>query len=434
MSRCTLSSALFFYLLISSCAEQPKLDISDRGQVTAVNDTKLSVGSKSIAIVHGRVITADQGRVIEDGLIHIEAGYIAQVKPYEGEEFDGETILIDASGHSVLPGLIDAHFHRDQHYRLPATVVDRGVTSLRDPGAWIEDYDTVQKIGGSLPRLFLTGPHFDMFPPAYPKNSYILQNPHDATQAVIKFYSQGASAIKIYFRSTIPIIKATCLQADLYHIPVTGHLEITDIYEAVEAGLDGIEHITSVGYNLVPAQQAESYKQAILHDNNARRAGRYSMWDEIDPSGPAARQLAQFLAAQNIVVCPTLGAFEYRGDSTFTDTLRANAFANMLQYTHELHQAGVDVVIGSHGWVPYDDFGWAYHHEMDLFEEAGFDRADIIEAATIKNAQFLRIDDRLGSITKGKEADLVLVKGDPLVDLTHLRAVEKVILSGRVLR
>ena len=401
--------------------------------LTAVNETELITGSESIAIVHGRVITADQGKVIEDGLILIEAGQISRVKPYEGEEFEDETILIDASGHSVLPGLIDAHFHRDQHYLLPATIVGRGVTSLRDPGAWIEDYDTVQEMGGMLPRLFLTGPHFDMFPPAYPKNSFILRNPYDATQAVIKFYDQGASAIKIYFRSTIPIIKATCTQADLYQIPVTGHLEITDIYEAVAAGLDGIEHITSVGYNLVPAQQAESYKQAILRDNNARRAGRYSMWDDIDPLGPAARKLAQFLAAEHIVVCPTLGAFEYRGDSTFTDTLRANAFANMLQFTHELHEAGVDVVIGSHGWVPYDEFGWAYHHEMDLFEEAGFNRADIIEAATIKCARFLRIDHRLGSISQGKEADLIIVKGDPLADLIHLRAIEKVILSGKVL-
>jgi imidazolonepropionase-like amidohydrolase len=80
--------------------------------------------------------------------------------------------------------------------------------------------------------------------------------------------------------------------------------------------------------------------------------------------------------------------------------------------------------------IQYAEKGWAYQREMELFSESGLSNAAIIVACTMENAKFFRIDDRLGSIEKGKIADLVLVKGNPLDNISDARNIQKVMLNG----
>ncbi|MDH3651423.1 MAG: amidohydrolase family protein [Saprospiraceae bacterium] len=399
--------------------------------ISAVNEESIPSGMDTLAIVHANIITGDGSTVIQDGCIIIEGPRIKQVGRYPDVTIPKSAKILEAEGLTIVPGLIDAHFHLGTLDSLPSIMLARGITSLRDPGAWIESYDRELASDRLLPRFYLTGPHFDMFPPAYPTNSFILRDASEARSAVHKFSDQGASAIKIYFRSSLAIIQAICETADERGIPATAHLEITDIYDAVDAGIDGIEHITSVGSNLVPDTVAEAYKQAILRDNNARRIGRYSMWQEIDPDGEAARRLAQYLADEGVFVCPTLGAFEYQPVEDVFDSLRYEGFGSMLRYTKVLFDMGVPIVVGSHSWVQYAAYGWAYHNEMELFAKSGISPLKIIKAATYDNARFFRIEDNLGSLAAGKQADLILVKGDPSADIRALRDPEGVMLQGR---
>ena len=92
---------------------------------------------------------------------------------------------------------------------------------------------------------------------------------------------------------------------------------------------------------------------------------------------------------------------------------------------------GVRVVVGSHSMVPYAENGWAYQREMELLREAGLTAMQVIVAATSENARFFRVSDRLGSIEAGKLADLVLVEGDPLSEISALRKVRRVMLHGQ---
>ncbi len=398
--------------------------------IKAINEDELPRNRVSFAIIHGKIITGDGASVIEDGYILVKDGIINRVGPYEAGEIPEEVNLVDATGYTLLPGLIDAHFHLNSLDSLPTVILEKGITSLRDPGAWIEAYDGELNSGRLLPRLFLTGPHLDMYPPAYPTNSYILRDPAEAHHAVQKFFDQGASAIKVYFRCSLEIIKAICNEADQLGLPVTAHLEITDIPQAVEAGLDGLEHITSVGSSLTDPQTAEAYKQAILVDNNARRLGRYSMWHGLDIQSSQAKTLSQLLAQKGTFMCPTLGAFEYRPTEEVNDTLRHQAFQKMMAFTKQLYEDGVPVVVGSHSLVRYADYGWAYHHEMELFEEAGFSPLEIIKSATSLNAKFFKIEDRLGTLETGKQADILMVEGDPLTNIKALRQVSRVWING----
>ena len=98
--------------------------------------------------------------------------------------------------------------------------------------------------------------------------------------------------------------------------------------------------------------------------------------------------------------------------------------------TAKLSKDGVHVVLGSHSMIPYAEEGWAYQREMELWVESGIPNARVITGATIENARYFRIDDRLGSIEKGKIADLVLLKENPLTDIKATRNIGKVMLNG----
>jgi imidazolonepropionase-like amidohydrolase len=253
----------------------------------------------------------------------------------------------------------------------------------------------------------------------------------EARKDVNLFADQGASAIKVYFRLSTEIIKEVCATADRRGIPVVAHLEITNATAAIQAGVDGIEHVTSFGTDLLPTFEAEQYKQSVLADNNARREGRYQVWDAIDIESPKVDSLLIFLKTWGTVVSPTLGAFEYQFGNNQHDTSKVNAFKNMMTFVGKARESGVKVVVGSHSWVPYAEVGWAYQHEMELLKLCGLSNMEVIEAATMENARFLRIDDRLGSIETGKQADLLLIKGNPLEDMAALYQVARVMLNGR---
>lgn len=102
----------------------------------------------------------------------------------------------------------------------------------------------------------------------------------------------------------------------------------------------------------------------------------------------------------------------------------------MTAYTKKLHDLGVSVVVGSHSRVKYAETGWAFHHEMELFEKLGMEPLEIIKAATLDNANFFGIQDRLGTIQKNKRADFILVEGNPLEGIVSLRKIRRVMLSG----
>ena len=337
--------------------------------------------------------------------------------------------MVDVSGKTILPGLIDAHYHNEESLEMAALFLGNGVTSVRDPGAWIEAYDPLRATGKSIPRLFLTGPHLDSPPPAYPHDSYLVRDPMEGHLAVEKLVAQGATAIKVYYRLPLSTITEVCRTAHFHGLPVTAHLEMVDARDAIDAGLDGIEHITSFGTHLLSLRDAEKYRQNVMADNDARKRGRYEVWSSLDLDNHAkVDSLIQFLVTKKTFVSPTLAIFEKRFDQG--DTTDVKGFRNMVKFAGLLKKGGVRVVVGSHTWVPYAEPGFAYCREMELLHDAGLTNMEILQAATMENARFFRIDERLGSIETGKLADIIVVNGNPLEDISAMRRVEKVMLNG----
>lgn len=428
-------AVLFEFLFLDEAMAQKvngnKARATAKAGIRAVNEDNLQRGDKTIAIVGATLIDGNGGQPLADACVIVQGNRITGVGKKNLVKVPNDAEIVDAKGLFLLPGLIDAHFHLDGVKGLPNQFLRNGVTSLRDPGEWIEMYNEERAADHQLPRLFLTGPHLDMAPPAYPMDAYVVRDAAEAIKGVNTIANMGATAIKIYYRVSLGIIGSICNAAHKRGLPVTTHLELSDARDVVLAGVDGIEHVTSLGTSLLPAMEAERYKQAVLADNNARKKGRYEVWNSLNIHSQKVDSLISFLKKHQTFLSPTLAIFEYRLGQGKTDTVQWNGFKNMMAFMGRAKKGGVRVVVGSHGVVPYASQGWAYQREMELMAESGMTATDIIVAATMENARFFRVEDRLGSIEKGKLADLILVKENPLADIKAMRNIHKVMLNGK---
>jgi len=386
--------------------------------------------AKVTAIVGATLIDGRGGAPIADSVVVVAGEKIIAASSRATVFVPSHADVIKAEGLTLLPGLIDSHFHLDGDDGLPPLYLSHGVTSVRDPGAWIEAYDAVRKSGRLIPRLFLAGPHLDNAPPAYPHDAFIARDAEETRLAVNRFIDQGASVIKVYFRLPLGLIHVVTETAHARGVPVTSHLEIVDAADAIRAGVDGVEHITSFGTALLPLREAEKYRQSVLADNNARREGRYKVWSEIDLNSPRVGPLLELIARRGTFISPTLAVFEkQKGDAGATE-MHVRAFAQMLKFVGMAKRAGARIVTGSHSSVPHAERGWAYQRELELLVESGLTPMEAIVAGTMENARFFRISDRLGSIEAGKLADFVLVEGDPSKDISTMRRIKRVMLNG----
>ena len=127
---------------------------------------------------------------------------------------------------------------------------------------------------------------------------------------------------------------------------------------------------------------------------------------------------------------PTLATFEKQFGDDGVKEYEAKGFKNMLEFVGMAHKAGVKIVIGSHNSGRYVKPGLAYQREMELLIAAGMSPLEVISSSTIINAEYFRTEERLGSIEKGKLADLILVEGNPSKDIKSMYSIKKVMLNG----
>jgi imidazolonepropionase-like amidohydrolase len=434
-----LKAALVLLLILAaetqaatSAGAQPRRAAGvQRSSLREINPAEPAGTVGAIALVGASVIDGRGGEPLRDAVVLIRGDRIAAVGPRASTSLPSDAVIVNARGLTLLPGLIDAHFHLDGDDSLPARYLEHGVTSLRDPGAWIEAYDAARRLPTPLPRLFLAGPHLDYPPVVFPKDAITVRDAEEVRIAVNRQIDQGASSIKVYFRLPLALVREAIVTAHARGVPVTAHLEPLDATDVIRAGIDGIEHITSFGNALLPVREAEQYRQAVLADKHVREEGRYTTWNALDLGSSRAKALLALIAKSGISVDPTLAVFERQASDSGATAVHTHAFAQMLQFTGMVKRVGGHVVVGSHSDVPHAERGWAYMRELELLVAAGLTPMEAIVAGTRENARFFGISERLGTIEVGKLADLLLVEGDPLADISALRQVQRVMLGGR---
>ncbi len=394
-----------------------------------------------IVITNARIIDGTGAAPLERGRIVIQGDRIVRLGRVEEVATPAGAEIVDVDGRTVIPGLIDLHFHIENDPRLALRQLSHGVTAFRDPGQWNEKFEelrrTIATSGLPGPRIFTTGPHIDGENPAYPADSVVARDPDEARRQAEISVRQGASALKIYFRLAFASAKAVIDVCNERRIPCTAHLELLDARELFSAGLHGVEHVTSLGISIVPRLQAEAYRQSVLARNDARREGRYVLFANANLDGPEARALYAVLRERKPWIDPTLAVFERRADSPPKDvkpdtvpTLVAG-FAKMKQLTRRAAQEGARIVMGGHTDVPFAARGEAPWRELELLVESGFTPVEAITAATGTAAAFLYRSDELGALRAGLQADLVVVGGDVARDISAVRRTERVMIAGK---
>ncbi len=347
----------------------------------------------------------------------------------------GATIL-DLSGYTVMPGLIDLHVHLGSQnvdapgiLTMPKLVADwvryfpetrraflrHGVTTVRDLGneyGWI--LDLRQQIQDGVlegPRLFIAGPIFTT-PGGHPVATFgtdpaadsvrLPATPEDARRAVRALARDGrrVDVIKVVQergrpdRSLQPIapdvLAAIVAEAHAHGMPVTGHWgTLQDLDELLAAGVDGLEHLEARGMR-------EGWPDATL----------------------------RLLVERDISLSPTLAVTD--------KVLTVQMHQQLRQRVGEFHAAGGRIVAGSDAPMQGLTFGGGLHRELALLVESGLTPQEALKAATVEAAKVLRAD-HLGVIAPGYAADLVVVEGDPTQQIETARNVVMVFVDGRLM-
>jgi len=396
---------------------------------------------RALLLDNVRIVDGTGAAPIENGRIVLQGERIAAVGPAAKVAAPANAERVDLAGKTVIPGLIDLHFHIESDPRLALRQLAHGITAFRDPGQWNEKFVELRRMvaadGLPGPRIFTTGPHIDGENPAYPADSVVARDAEEARRHAETNVAQGASALKIYFRLPIGSARAVIDVCNAHRIPCTAHLEVLDAGELIAAGLHGVEHITSFGVGLVPRLQAETYRQAVLRNNDARRDGRYRLFSAIDLDGPEAKALYAVVKQRRPWVDATLAVFERRADKPAEGTsaelaaVQAAGFRKMQQLTRRLSREGARIVMGGHTEVPFAARGEAPWRELELLVDSGFTPLEAIAAATSTAAGFLFRDKELGVLRAGLQADVVVLGDNAAVNISAVRKVERVMVAGR---
>jgi hypothetical protein len=302
-----LFCAQILVLLAGAGSAAPAISLKE------INPPPATDTNRIVAIVGATLIDGKGGAPVSNAVVVVRGDKIDAAGNRNSTKIPSRAEVFDATGRTLLPGLIDSHFHIERDYELPRLVLSHGVTSLRDPGQWIEVYDPIRRSALTEPRCFVAGPHLDCPPHAHPQDAFTVSDPDETRRAVDRFVDEGASVIKVYYRLPLELIGVACQAAHRRGVPVTAHLEFVNAGEAIRAGLDGIEHVTSFGTALAEPGEAERFCKAVAEDNEARRKARYELWSRLDlRASPRVGPLLDLIVKRKIFLSPTLAAFGAR--------------------------------------------------------------------------------------------------------------------------
>ena len=451
---------LFISLFTAALAQGPQ---SERQQF-------IKVAAPLIALLHVRVIDGTGSAAQEDQTIVIADGKIQSVGPSGSATVPSTAKSLDLTGYTILPGLVGMHDHMffpmggnppiysDMGISFPRLYLALGVITIRTTGsvAPFTDLEIKRRIdAGTMvgPKMHVTAPYLEG-PGAYTPVMHELTGPDDARRMVNFWAEEGATSFKAYMNITRDELRAAVEEAHKRGLKVTGHLCSVGFREAAEIGIDDLEHGLLPNSEFVPGKVADKCP-----------AGVNESLLKLDIHGAEAQQTIKTLVAKNVALTSTLPVFEAGAPITQSGIGSARALLNPRMLNTMSTDARVRYLT-SRARIPANsptaalvrksmDFerafvaagglliagldptgnggvvaGFGDLREVELLVEAGFTPAEAIKIATFNGAKFLGEDSHIGSIAAGKQADLMVVKGDPSKNINDIENVEIVFKDG----
>lgn len=404
-----------------------------------------------VRITNVRVFDPVSMTLTEPRSVVVRGRHIAAVLPASSPATPGE-VTIDGEGGTLVPGLYEMHGHIGQEDAMLNILA--GITSVRDMGNEIDVLDgLVERIDSGVlagPRITKSG-FIEGKSPFSSNNGILVNSQQEAIDAARFYAARDYQAIKIYNSMNPEWIPALVKEAKALGLHVMGHVPaFTNADAMIAAGYDEMTHINQVmlGWVLEPGEDTRTLlrltalKRLPALDLNSGRVNATirAMVDNkvtIDPTFAIHESL---LLSRNGVINP--GMVDYVDhmpvgvqrsakqawaniSSPADDKAYRGAFDQVAATIRKMHESGIFLIPGT-------DMGgsFTYHRELELYQKAGMTPAQILRRATYDMAQYLKQDQSLGSIEKGKFADFFLIQGDPTRDLKAIKAIRLVAKDG----
>ncbi|WP_046244022.1 amidohydrolase family protein [Hymenobacter terrenus] len=448
--------------LLAGCARRPtKLEIYD------------------VVINHVAVVDVLTGQLRPNRVVAISRGKIVEVAPADKDSYAARQ-YVNGNGRYLIPGLWDMHVHFRGGDSLIAAnkksltlFLAHGITTVRDAGGdlttsvlqWSQDMDAGKMPG---PRIFTSGPKLDG-PGAYWPGSLEVETPVQIRKALDSLQRLRVDYVKIYdSKISGQAYLETIRQAQRRGLKTTGHMPYSvTLAQAVKGGLDATEHL----YYVFKACSSREDSITALVRNSLKTPQPLGLFATLPAvydtySTAAAANLFKLMAARHTAAVPTLyiqkTLAELAENDHARDTLRAYidpriqaTYARRLTSARQqstaakafnkklntklmtlvplMQAAGVTLLAGSDSG-PFNSFiypGSSLQEELVLLVQAGLTPLQALQAATINGAKFMGVAGRTGTIAPGKDADLVLLTGNPLENIGNIRQIDAVISRGK---
>ncbi|GAB3332542.1 amidohydrolase family protein [Marilutibacter aestuarii] len=407
----------------------------------------------TLLIRNARVFDSEHARLGEASDVLVRAGRIVSVSATGSERAPADQV-VDAGGRVLLPGLFDSHAHVgrwDGGLNLAS-----GVTSVRDMG---NDNATLQQVkrdaeAGKLimPRIVAAG-FLEGESDFSARNGFVVSDLAGARKAVDWYAANGYPQIKIYNSFPKAILADTVDYAHGKGLRVSGHVPaFLRAQDVIDAGFDEIQHINQLLLNFFVTDTTDTRTLERFYLVAEKTAG-------LDLDSAPVQDFIASLVEHEVVIDPTLATFEFlhqrdgemspivadvadhlppdiqrsrrSGEMNIPDDATGarydRSFAGLVDFVGRAHAAGVPVVAGTDEMV-----GFTLQRELELYVQAGMTPSEALQTATWNGARYARVLDQRGSITPGKQADLVLVDGDPTRDIRDIRKLAFVLQGDRV--
>ena len=395
------------------------------GDLEAITKQQPPVKSGAYALAGATIVDGTGRPPVHDGVVIVRDGRIAAVGPRASTAIPAGVATVDVAGKTLAPGLWDMHTHVTQVEWAPVYLA-AGVTTVRDMG---NEFEFITALRGSIasrrslgPRLLLAGLVDGGGPNAF--GVYEAATPEAARQAVAKYHAAGFEQMKIYSLLTPAIVGAVSAEAHRLGMSVTGHVPNgMTIEEGVTAGMDQIAHLAIRG----EADSAEVKTTIAFLREHKTVMDPTQSWNEL--LGHAlGSPIAAFQPGIAKIPAPLNRVFSNAGAAGIDAATARSRVERGLRIVKALHDAGVPVVVGTDEGIP----GHSVHREIELYVEAGLTPLQALQAATIVPARVMKLDAELGTIERGKRADVVVLDANPLDDIRNIRRVRWTISDGRM--
>jgi len=429
-----------------------------------------------IALTHVRVIDGTGAPARSERTIVLRNGRIESIG--DGPAPAGATV-IDLTGRSVMPGLVGMHNHlmytasinlddddkipppgffvTEIAFSAPRLYLAAGVTSMRTTGS-VEPYTDLNiqrmidrnQIPG--PKIDVTGPYLDGKDSFFPQMAILDERDH-ARRTVAFWSGEGATSFKAYMNIRETVLGAAIAEAHQHGAKLTGHLCSVDYRQAAALGIDNLEH--------GPVFTDTEFVPDRTKDVCPGGASIAASWEALTIDSPQVQGLIADLVRHKVAITSTLPVFEAmvatrpllskrQSASMSTESLRSHLAARAAAATAPARAVKAEAALkkemafelafvraggvllagpdptGNGGTLP----GFGDQRELELLVEAGFTPVQAIQIASANGARFMGKLDRIGTLETGKQADLVVLRGDPTVRIADVENVELVFKDG----